>query len=173
MPDEIVDIVDENDNVLSQLGRKEAFEKNLRCRVVHSFLIDNVTKKFILLVRGKNVSFRPLHYSLAGGYAQTGETLDQAIQRELSEEFGIKPELTFLEKNPVSDPTNDKVFIDGLFLGFSDAKEITIDVRDVDRIELLDIQEIEDLLLNEPKLHPLLPKQIEVLRKHAASFSLK
>lgn len=42
----------------------------------------------VLLVRAKN--FRSKHYGLVAGFVETGETLEEAVCREVSEEVGLK-----------------------------------------------------------------------------------
>ncbi len=162
MNPEIVDVIDENDQVLYQAERKKTFEHNLLCRITHAFLIDRATRKIVLLVRSKNASFRPLHYAVVGGYVQTGESWEQGIAREVLEEVGIETEFTFLGKNLSTDQSNGKTFMDGVFAGLIDAETIKIDLNDLDRVVLVSIEELQDMLENEPKLHPLLKQQVDV-----------
>jgi ADP-ribose pyrophosphatase YjhB (NUDIX family) len=163
---EIVDIIDENDQVLYQSERKAAFENNLLCRVVHAFLIDRATKKLVLLVRSKNASFRPLHYGLIGGYVQTGESWEQGVAREVAEEAGVAPNLVFLGKGLAKDESNGKQFMDGVFAGWINADDLVIDLNDLERVELVTIEELKTLVAIEPKIHPLLPRQVKVFLPH-------
>ena len=65
----------------------------------------------ILLVRSRN--FRGNHYGLVAGFLETGESLEQCVQREVKEEVGIKiKNLRYLGSQPWPYPF-------GLMVGFT------------------------------------------------------
>ena len=100
---EILDIVDQNDNIIGQAPKDDAYENKLGHRIVH-VLIFNDQKKMVLQLRSANVSFCPLHWSTAvGGHVQAGETYEQAAIREYEEELNLAsklPETVAISFNP-------------------------------------------------------------------------
>lgn len=164
MADEIVDIVDEQDNVLYQLERKEAYRQKLRCRVTHCFLIDRQTGQFVMMIRSRNASFRPLHHALFGGFLQSGETSEQGMRRELREEAGIEPPLQFIGKYLFTDPSNDQVFVDNVFVAMIDAADVVIDPVDIEETAIMSFKALSAMVTaTDSQLHPLLPGQVALL----------
>lgn len=166
MVDEIVDIIDENDQILSQTTRKEAFLQKLRCRVVHCFLIDRETGELILIIRSRNASFRPLHYAIIGGYVQSGETALQGMAREMREEAGVAVDLRFLEQYPFTDDNNGQIFMDHVYAAYVDGAAIRIDPNDVEETVRLTLADLRDLIARGSPVHVLLPAQLAVLERH-------
>ncbi len=67
----------------------------------------------VLLIKRKNEPFQKM-WALPGGLVHTGESLDDAVRRELSEEAGI--DVNYLEQlytfgNPARDPRNHAISI--------------------------------------------------------------
>jgi 8-oxo-dGTP pyrophosphatase MutT (NUDIX family) len=170
--DEIVDVVDEQDNVLYQTDRKNAYTNFLRYRAVHIFLIDRETGKVILLVRGKTLSFIPLHYAAVGGAVIAGETFEQAAMREVLEEVGIEPVLSFLGKRPTQDKTNDRLYMDSVFVGLTNIAELKTDPRAVDHLEMFTLEEMRELVATNKRIHPLLPEQFAILEQNFTFLAL-
>lgn len=96
---EFLDIDDEHDNVVGQAERQDAYEKNLRHRIVHIFLF-NSRGDMALQLRSKECSFCPGHWATAAcGHVQVGETYEGAAKRELKEEIGVELPITFVSKD--------------------------------------------------------------------------
>lgn len=89
MIEEMLDLVDENDHVISVMPRSYVFAHNLtNFRLVSAFLRDT-HGNFLIPRRTKYKSHYPDLFACVGGCVQTGETYDQACARELFEETGI------------------------------------------------------------------------------------
>lgn len=88
--DEIFDVVDENDEVVSQEARKEVHAQNLLHRAVHMFVF-NKSKDILLQKRSSLKDKFPNRWdSSAAGHLDTGESYEACVVRELKEELGIE-----------------------------------------------------------------------------------
>ncbi len=98
MDSDLVDIVDDSDQVIGVLTRKEMREKILIHRTSHFFLFNEKNELFITK-RSKNKDYAPLKWEIGqGGVLDSKETYDNCAMRELSEELGINSKLEFLFK---------------------------------------------------------------------------
>lgn len=87
--DELFDVVDENDRVITQATRREVHEKNLIHRAVH-ILVFNKNQDCLLQKRSMLKDKQPgLWDSSAAGHLDAGEDYESAAHRELQEELGI------------------------------------------------------------------------------------
>lgn len=164
--DEIVDVIDEHDQFLYYVPRCETVTRKLRCRVVHSFLIDRATQHIMLLVRSRHSGFCPLHFGAVGGYVQSGETWERAAMREVLEEVGIDTTLRLLETYAVTDPVTKLPFIDGVFVGLINRADVVIDTEAVEEVVFLTWEAIQKMNAEQTLMHPLLADEITVLARH-------
>ncbi len=90
MSEEILDLVNENDEVIGRLSRREIYEQGLKnFRVVHGFLVNSAGKLWIpRRTAKKKIAPNGLDYSVAG-HVESGETYEQSFIRETREELGI------------------------------------------------------------------------------------
>lgn len=89
---EIFDVVDENDQVVSQATRAEIHAQGLRHRAVHIFVF-NKRKDLLLQLRSMLKDNHPgVWDSSAAGHLDTGEDYAACAVRELQEELGIAKE---------------------------------------------------------------------------------
>lgn len=89
-PEELFDIVDENDMVICQKTRAVAHSEKLLHRAVHLFIF-NKKKEIFLQKRSRLKDKYPLAWdSSAAGHLNPSETYEAAAIRELDEELGIK-----------------------------------------------------------------------------------
>ena len=97
-PDEIFDIVDENDTVVSS-GKKSYIHKNkLLHRAVHAIFFDR-KGRILLQTRSALKDSYPLCYTTScSGHVDSGESYEQALLRETFEELGVKLKLSDFKK---------------------------------------------------------------------------
>ena len=89
-PDEVFDIVDENDKVVGALPRSEVHQRRLNHRAIHIFWIRE-DGKLCLQRRSYAKDNSPgLLSSSCAGHVDSGEQYWNAAVRELDEELGIK-----------------------------------------------------------------------------------
>ncbi len=93
MTEEMVDIVDENDNVLEKMSKKEAHEKNLIHKTSHVFIINSQGEILIQKRSLKKQIYPNVWTSSASGHLSSGESYEEAAHKELKEELGVDVEL--------------------------------------------------------------------------------
>jgi 8-oxo-dGTP pyrophosphatase MutT (NUDIX family) len=97
--DEILDIVDENDDVIGQSPRGEAYAKGLRHRCVFIQARDREGRIFVHRRTPTKLVFPSLYDMFVGGVVGAGESYDEAALREAEEELGVsglpRPEYLF------------------------------------------------------------------------------
>jgi isopentenyl-diphosphate delta-isomerase type 1 len=90
--DELFDVVDEQDQVIGQLARREVHRRKLRHRAVH-LLVTNRAGRIFLHQRSLEKDLFPgVWDSSAAGHVAAGEDYDETAVRELAEEIGCRPE---------------------------------------------------------------------------------
>ncbi|MFE9769071.1 NUDIX domain-containing protein [Streptomyces sp. NPDC005808] len=87
--DEILDIVDENDQVIGQSPRGEAYALGLRHRCVFIQARDAQGRIFVHRRTSTKLVFPSLYDMFVGGVVGAGETYDEAALREAEEELGV------------------------------------------------------------------------------------
>ncbi|RLA20345.1 MAG: NUDIX hydrolase [Gammaproteobacteria bacterium] len=89
MLDELLSVVDEGDRVIGQMGRGEIHRLGLRHRSVH-LLVFNQAGELLLQKRSMTKDSCPGYWdSSAAGHVEAGESYDQCVMREVTEELGV------------------------------------------------------------------------------------
>jgi 8-oxo-dGTP pyrophosphatase MutT (NUDIX family) len=90
MKNELIFAVDENDNPLPPLERKEVISKGLWRRACGGMVIDRINQRVLCQKRSDAVDQRPgLWVAIFGGKSVPGEVPIRTAQRELREELGL------------------------------------------------------------------------------------
>ena len=89
-PEEILDLVNEHDQVIGQLSRREIYARGLRnYRVVHAFIKNSNGELWIpRRVSTKKLYPDALDFSIAG-HVTTGESYEVALLKEAAEEVNL------------------------------------------------------------------------------------
>ncbi len=156
---EYIAIVDKNDTIIGKTTLKQAKELKKPYRLV-SVIVLTPENHLIIQKRSATQSY-PHHYAeSASGHVQYGETYEQAANRELYEELGIKTELKALGTLRVM--YNDFEKIVGVFI----AKEkilpqnISINKTEIEKLDYIPSQGLK-LILSSKKLTPVFRAVIE------------
>lgn len=144
-PEEILDLVDENDNVIGEVKISEA---NSNPQIIHRevaiFIFDD--RKMVLL---QQRSFQMIHQPglwtiAAAGHVTKGLTPLEAAHKELKEELGFDTDLKFVEKFRYNIPTESRFM--SLFLGKYSGQEIIPDPGEVAQTKFFNREEVEALI---------------------------
>ena len=147
-PDEIFDVVDEEDRVVGQATRGEVHAQGLLHRAVHIFLF-NSRGELLLQRRSALKDEFPLCWtSSVSGHLDAGESYEQAAVRELREELGISAKLEFLTKLPASARTANEHT--ALYRCVSDEPPV-FPPEEVERVQFFPLDEIPRLMRDEPQ----------------------
>ncbi|MEV1143488.1 NUDIX domain-containing protein [Micromonospora sp. NPDC049799] len=87
--DELLDVVDEQDRVVGQARRDEAYARRLRHRAVFVLARDAAGRVFVHRRTAGKLVFPSLHDMFVGGVVGAGESYDVAALREAEEELGV------------------------------------------------------------------------------------
>jgi isopentenyldiphosphate isomerase len=108
MPEEMVDLVDEGDEVIGRASRREVRAGNLLHREIASLLRNGGGEIFVHRRTETKDVFPGMHDMFVAGVVASGETYGQAVLRELAEELGIEAaEPAFLFKTRYRDEHNN------------------------------------------------------------------
>ena len=91
MQDEIFDVVNERDEVIGQLARKEVHRQGLKHRAVHVLIFNSRGELFLQKRSLKKDNHPGVWDSSASGHLDCGEDYDACALRELREEIGLTP----------------------------------------------------------------------------------
>ena len=89
MAEEIFDVVNERDEVIGQLSRREVHRQGLRHRAVHVLVFNQAGQLFLQKRSMKKDMWPGAWDSSASGHLDTGEDYDTCAVRELREEIGL------------------------------------------------------------------------------------
>lgn len=87
--DEILDIVDEQDEVIGQAPRGEAYARGMRHRCAFILVRDVQGRIFVHRRTPTKLVFPSLYDMFVGGVVGAGESYDAAALREAEEELGV------------------------------------------------------------------------------------
>jgi isopentenyl-diphosphate Delta-isomerase len=90
MQDEIFDIVNDRDEVIGQLARKEVHRQGLKHRAVHVLIFNSRGEVFLQKRSMKKDNFPGAWDSSAAGHVDSGEGYDACVLRETREELGVE-----------------------------------------------------------------------------------
>lgn len=107
---ELFAVVDRNDNIVGYKTRKECHsDKSLTHRSVSIVLFNN-EGRVLLQKRSVTKDKWPGYYTVSvSGHVTRGHTTEETAHREMSEEIGIKTDLTFKAKFYIEEPTESEI----------------------------------------------------------------
>lgn len=149
MPDEMFDIVDENDTVLGQEKRSVVHQRGLWHRGVHVFLFTNEGKLLVQL-RSKDRVHAPLALDCSvSEHVKAGEDYHQAAIRGLKEELDVDEiALEPLVKFKMNYGPNDNE-ISEIYKGIVDPVKVNFDPVEIDSIDYYSLTELQEMLGDE------------------------
>ena len=148
---EILDVVDEQDKVITNASRNEVYQKSLSHRIVH-VIIFNDKNEMALQLRSAKVSFCPNHWSTTvGGHVQSGESYEEAALREFEEELGITGKFKKFSKDYYNKEGTNKFLVTftTIFNG-----PFQPDLKEVEKIDFFPLEKIKEMINDGEKFHP-------------------
>ena len=156
--DELVDVVDELDRVVTQVPRSEVRRRNLCHRAVY-ILVFNSTGRLFVHQRTMSKDVFPGYWDVAvGGVLRAGEDYDRGAQRELHEELGLDAvQLRRMVPLRYEDATNSVL---GVVYSCTSDQLLRLQASEIVRGEWLDL----DAVLERTQHEPFCPDSLEALR---------
>lgn len=148
---ELIDIIDENNNDLGYyIDRKTAHEQNLWHRHVSCWIM-NFKGEVLMQKRSLTKKKNPGLWSKTGGHVDKGETPEQAIQREVYEEVGLKVKEDQIKNIEIfkSKNINEKYYSYGyIFFTNLNENEFILQKEEVCEVKYFKIEELEQAKKN-------------------------
>lgn len=148
--DELLDLVNDQDQVIGQIGRYEALSKGIKnIRVAHLFVF-TPEGKIIVPVRSANRKMYPNCYDFStSGYVGAGESYDEGIKRETEEELGI----TGVNLEPIGHLSPNELGTSSFSMIYRLVYdgELNYDKKGIAEILQLEPQEIAERIKREPE----------------------
>ena len=148
---EFIDIVDENDNLTGRVEeRKKAHDQNLWHRHVTSWIM-NKKGEILLQKRSPLKDRNPNKWAKTGGHVDSGESVEEAIQREVKEEIGIdvdRNQVHILYIYKSQDPNNKYFGYNFLFVVNTKIEEFVLQKNEVTEVKYVTIEELEKIRKN-------------------------
>ncbi len=149
MPDELFDIIDENDIVISQELRSIVHQRGLWHRGVHVLLFTH-EGKLLVQQRSKDRPHAPLALDCSvSEHVKAGEDYLTAAIRGMQEEMGVEGlDVKPLVKFKMNYGPNDNE-ISELYRGVINPADVKFDPVEVERIDYYELAALQNLMENE------------------------
>ena len=142
-PEELFDVVDEQDRVLEQLPRSVVHARKLLHRAANVFVFNSEGKLLLQFRSATKDEYPHCYTSSASGHLSAGEEYTESAQREMQEEIGIETPLEWLKKFPGTPHNAYEHTV--LFRTYSDGPFI-LDAAEIERADFFKLTEIELML---------------------------
>ena len=147
---ELIDIVDENNNLTGQVEERwVAFEKGLWRRTVSCWIM-NEKGEVLLQKRAGEKRRNPNKWAKTGGQVDSGETVEEAIFREVKEELGIEIPKEQIKIDSVykSDDKNRRFAYNYIFVVDYKLEDYILQKEEVAEVKYFTIEELEEIRKN-------------------------
>jgi isopentenyl-diphosphate delta-isomerase len=92
--DELLDIIDEDENIIKVVNKREAHQRGLLHKTVIADVIDS-KGRWLFVKQASDRQDAGQYVSPVGGHVSSGETNKQALKREANEELGLEGDYKF------------------------------------------------------------------------------
>ena len=146
MPDELLDIVNDDDLVTGQEMRAIVHQRGLQHRGIHIFLVSSAGK-LLVQQRGRHRELCPLALDCSvSEHVKAGESYLEAAVRGLAEELGIRrAAISALVKFRMEYSPNDREFCQ-LYEGIVDPALVQFDPDEVEGIAYNSLEKLNELI---------------------------
>lgn len=143
-PEEMIDVVNDQDEVVGQASRKEIHEQFLLHRGIEIWLYDDMNR-LLIQQRSAKKKKHPLHWTRSvGGHVPAGMHPDDAALKELREELGLTLPLTFVRKELRKTKKSNRFRY--VYVGKYNGEPITINQDEVEQVKFVNKEELEQML---------------------------
>jgi isopentenyldiphosphate isomerase len=152
MPDELFDVIDENDQVIGQEMRSVVHQRGLWHRGAHVLLFTD-NGELLVQQRARTKSQSPLTFDCSvSEHVKAGESYYDAALRGLLEELNLKDiAIQSLIKFKMNYGPNDNE-ISTIFKGNIEPERVSFDPEEIERVDTFTIAELQNLLEQKPDM---------------------
>jgi isopentenyldiphosphate isomerase len=168
MMPEMLDIVDENDNVLSMQPRDVVHDSRMWHRGIHIFMFDRAGN-FIIQKRSMKKDKSPGLFDCLSGHVKSGSTYDETTIEELEEETGLKGKPVPMIKLRMKYGGTD-LMITKLYSVTADPERIKINKDEIESLTTFSEKELKSAVKRNPE--KFTRWFLELLRWHFGEKSL-
>lgn len=147
-PDELLDLVNENDVIIGEITKKEA---NSNPKLLHreiAVLIVDSKNRILFQQRSQKKNVHPLEWTIScAGHIPKGMSPEQAAHKELKEELGFDTELKFIRKVLDKDTNETRFFY--CYTGKYNNEPINIEKEEVEQTKFMGKDEFDVFLQSE------------------------
>lgn len=147
-PEEILDLVDEDDNVIDKVKKGMA---NSDPKLIHrevAIILVNKKGEVLLQQRShKKKVFPGMWTTSCAGHVPSGESPEETAHRELQEELGFNTKLKFFKKFLRKEP--NETHFSYWFWGTYRDEKITIESEEVEGVDWVSREKLEQLIKDE------------------------
>lgn len=142
---ELIDIVDENNELTGQVEERwTAYDKGLWRRTVSCWIMNGMGE-VLLQKRTANKRRNPNKWAKTGGQVDSGESVEEAIFREVKEELGIeipKEQIKVIDIYK-SDDKNKRFGYNFIFVVNYKTEDYILQKEEVSKVKYLTIEDME------------------------------
>jgi len=154
-PEELLDLVDENDNIIGEVIRHEA---NSDPSLIHreiGVIVVNKENKILLEKRSMYKKVGPGVWSIPAGHVEKGDDLLETAHRELVEEIGFDLDIEYLDKKLRRYP-NETHFMN-YYVGFCSDElyknNLKIEPAEVEKVDFFSREDVDKMIKNGEKVN--------------------
>lgn len=152
---ELLDIVNENNNLTGKTEEKEiVHKKGLWHREVAIWIMNN-KGEILIQKRASTKKQNPNKWGLTAGHIDAGESIENAISREILEELGVeikdfsKIKITKIQEKHKNSNTINNYFSYVFFAKVDyDIKDYTIQKEELSELKYITLEELEEIVKN-------------------------
>lgn len=148
-PDEMFDVVDDQDQVLHQMPRSVVHAQKLLHRAANVFVFSSSNELLLQFRSAQKDEYPQCYTSSASGHLSAGEDYPEAAKREMWEEIGIDTPLERLKKFPGNSKNAFEHTV--LYRTFSDGP-FTFDPEEIERGDFFELKVIDQMLHESPEI---------------------
>ena len=156
-------IVNDEDEIIGTMGKKEAYEKQAMLRSVQIFLFDSAGRLLVQRRAFTKSRFPGYYCASVAGHVEPGESYESSAVRELEEEVGVHAPLAFLikEKTPIGE--NEYAMM-AHFRAVSE-EPIIVQESELESAQFFTLDEIDAMIAHGEPFTPSFAYSFEQLKK--------
>lgn len=159
--EEIYDVVNANDEVIGTATRGQVHADPTFIHRAAGAYVFNRKKQLLMQKRSESKDMFPGYWVFSvGGHVDSGDSYDQAIQREIKEELGVEMNVSRVEKTLQREPEETEFW--QIYMGIHDGPFVNFNTTEIEKLRFFDVTDLiaaskDQSILMPPNVMKLLP----------------